>query len=280
MAKSNKLVAPFLKWVGGKRQLMSSIVENLPENIRELKYFEPFVGGGAVLFHLQPKNALINDYNKELINVYNVIKDNLNELIEDLKKHKNEANYFYEIRSWDRQPDFEKLSPIERASRVIYLNKTCFNGLYRVNNAGEFNAPYGRYLNPNIVNESTLKAVSKYLNMNNIQIFSGDYSESLKLVDKNSFVYLDPPYHPISETSNFTGYIQGGWNMYDQVDLRKAYDELDKKGVKFLLSNSASQFIFDQYENYNISKVRAIRSINSNGGDRGEIDEVLIKNYE
>ncbi|MFN8431302.1 MAG: DNA adenine methylase [Spirosomataceae bacterium] len=280
MAKSNKLVAPFLKWVGGKRQLMSSIVENLPENIRELKYFEPFVGGGAVLFHLQPKNALINDYNKELINVYNVIKDNLNELIEDLKKHKNEANYFYEIRSWDRQPDFEKLSPIERASRVIYLNKTCFNGLYRVNNAGEFNAPYGRYLNPNIVNESTLKAVSKYLNMNNIQIFSGDYSESLKLVDKNSFVYLDPPYHPISETSNFTGYIQGGWNMYDQVDLRKACDELDKKGVKFLLSNSASQFIFDQYENYNISKVRAIRSINSNGGDRGEIDEVLIKNYE
>jgi len=162
MVKNNKLAAPFLKWVGGKRQLMPSIVELLPKNIKELNYIEPFVGGGAVLFHLQPKNALINDFNEELINVYNVIKNNLNELIADLKKHENNADYFYQIRSLDRTEEFTNLTPIQRASRVIYLNKTCFNGLYRVNRAGEFNAPFGRYKNPNIVNEPTLKAVNKY----------------------------------------------------------------------------------------------------------------------
>jgi len=280
MAKTNKLVAPFLKWVGGKRQLMPSIVEHLPKNIQNYNYVEPFIGGGAVLFHLNPKNAIINDFNKELINVYEVIKNNLEELIYDLKIHENNAEYFYELRSLDRSEKFQKLSIVQRASRVIYLNKTCFNGLYRVNNAGEFNAPFGRYKNPNIVNEPTLKAVNKYLNTNNIVIKSGDYSEVLKNVNENSFVYLDPPYHPISESSNFTGYVQGGWNMYDQVDLRKACDELNEKGVKFLLSNSSAEFIKDQYKEYKITIVKANRFINSNGADRGEIDEVLIRNYE
>lgn len=280
MAKNNKLVAPFLKWVGGKRQLMPSIVEQLPENIKDYKYIEPFIGGGAVLFNLQPKNAVINDYNEELINVYQVIKDNLDELIIDLKKHKNEAEYFYSIRSLDRKGEFKKLSAVQRASRVIFLNKTCFNGLYRVNNAGEFNSPFGRYKNPNIVNEPTLKAVNKFLNSNNIEIKSGDYSEILKQADKKCFVYLDPPYHPISESSNFTGYIQGGWNMYDQIDLKTACDELNKKGVKFLLSNSSAEFIKDLYKDYNITIVKANRAINANGADRGEVDEVLIRNYE
>ena len=280
MAKNNKLVAPFLKWVGGKRQLMPSIVEHLPENIKDYKYIEPFIGGGAVLFNLQPKNAIINDFNEELINVYQVIKNNLDELIADLKKHKNEADYFYSIRSLDRNGAFKKLSDVQRASRVIFLNKTCFNGLYRVNNAGEFNSPFGRYKNPNIVNEPTLKAVNKFLNSNNIEIKSGDYSEILKKVDKKSFVYLDPPYHPISESSNFTGYVQGGWNIYDQIDLKTACDELHKKGVKFLLSNSSAEFIKDLYKDYKITIVKANRAINSNGADRGEVDEVLIRNYE
>src|SRR5690554_1674540 len=191
MAKNNKLVAPFLKWVGGKRQLMPTIVEHLPENFKNLTYSEPFIGCGAVLFHLQPKNAIINDFNEELINVYEVIKHNLEELIEDLKKHKNEPDYFYEIRSLDRNKNFKNISKVERASRVIYLNKTCYNGLYRVNSAGEFNSPFGRYKKPNIVNESTLKAVSKYLNSNNIVIKNGDYYEVLKTLDENSFVYLD-----------------------------------------------------------------------------------------
>ncbi|MBN2835732.1 MAG: DNA adenine methylase [Candidatus Delongbacteria bacterium] len=280
MAKTNKLVSPFLKWVGGKRQLMPLIVEHLPKNIKEFKYIEPFIGGGAVFFSLQPKNAIINDYNEELINVYIAIKDHLDELITDLKNHKNESEYFYQIRGLDRTQDFKNLSSVKRASRIIYLNKTCFNGLYRVNNAGEFNAPFGRYKNPNIVNEPILKAVNKYLNSNNIIIKSGDYTEVLNEANERTFVYLDPPYHPISENSNFTGYIQGGWNIFDQIRLREACDELNAKGVKFLLSNSSSPLIIDQYRHYAISTVKANRAINSDGSNRGEVDELLIRNYE
>ncbi|WP_313375363.1 DNA adenine methylase [Chishuiella sp.] len=280
MAKNNKLVVPFLKWVGGKRQIMPSIVDLLPKNIKDLEYVEPFIGGGAVLFHLQPKNAIINDFNVELINVYQVIKNNLFELIEDLRIHENNADYFYYIRGLDRTEEFNDLTSIQRASRVIFLNKTCFNGLYRVNNAGEFNAPFGRYKNPNIVNEPTLKAVSKYLNSNNIILRSGDYSETLELINKGSFVYLDPPYHPISESSNFTGYVQGGWGALDQIRLRETCDQLNAKGIKFLLSNSSAPLIIEQYNNYNITTVKANRAINSNGSKRGEVDEVLIRNYE
>lgn len=278
MAKNTESAAPFLKWVGGKRQLIPSIIEHFPKNISDYKYIEPFIGGGAVLFNLQPKHAIINDFNEELINVYEVIKNNLDELIADLKKHKNEAGYFYRIRSLDRTEKFKKMPPVKRASRVIYLNKTCFNGLYRVNSAGEFNTPFGRYKNPNIVNELTLKAVNKYLNTNNIIIQSGDYSKILKEADKKSFVYLDPPYHPISESSNFTGYVQGGWDKEDQVGLKKACDELNQKGVKFLLSNSSAEFIKELYKDYKITIVKANRAINSNGADRGEVDELIIKN--
>lgn len=280
----NKLVAPFLKWVGGKRQLIPSIVEFLPDEVRKHKrkynYVEPFIGGGALLFHIQPKRAIINDFNSDLINVYDVIKNDLDSLIEDLKKHKNESEYFYQIRVLDRTNDFIKLTKVQRASRFIYLNKTCFNGLYRVNNSGEFNSPFGRYKKPNIVNEPTLKAVNKYLNTNDIQIRNGDYFEVLKDIDHNSFVYLDPPYHPISESSNFTGYIQGGWNEIDQIRLREVCDELNKKNIKFLLSNSSAQLIKEQYKKYNIQIVKATRTINSNALNRGEIDEVLIRNYD
>lgn len=279
MAK-NKLVSPFVKWVGGKRQLINSIMEAMPKNIRNYTYVEPFIGGGAMLFHIQPKNAIINDFNSELINAYNVVKENLDELILDLKKHKNESEYFYNIRSLDRSDNFAKIGKIQRASRLIYLNKTCYNGLYRVNNAGEFNSPFGRYKNPNIVNEPVLRAVSLYLNSNNIQIANTDYEDILKGLDRNSFVYLDPPYHPISESSNFTGYVQGGWNIFDQARLREACDDLTKRGVKFLLSNSASGFIKDQYRNYDISIVKANRSINADAERRGEVDEFLIRNYE
>ena len=204
----------------------------------------------------------------------------MNELIADLEKHKNEAEYFYSIRSLDRNGALKKLTNVQRASRVIYLNKTCFNGLYRVNSAGEFNSPFGRYKNPNIINEPTLRAVSEFLNSNQIEIKSGDYSEVLKEANKNCFVYLDPPYHPISESSNFTGYVQGGWNMYDQIKLKIACDELHNNGVKFLLSNSSADFIKDLYKDYKISIVKANRAINSNGAARGEVDEVLIRNYE
>ena len=278
MAK-NKLVSPFLKWVGGKRQIMQSIVELLPPNVSRLNYVEPFIGGGAVLFHLQPRNATINDFNFELTNVYEVIRDHVDELIEDLKLHRNEPDYFYELRSLDRTEAFQNLTNIQKASRIIFLNKTCYNGLYRVNSSGEFNSPFGKYKNPNIVNEPTLRAVSKYLNNNNILIQTGDYANVLENIPENSFVYLDPPYHPISESSNFTGYVQGGWDMHDQIRLREMCDNLTERNIKFLLSNSSAQLIQDQYINYNISVVKANRSINSDATNRGEIDELLIRNY-
>lgn len=279
MAK-NKLIVPFLKWVGGKRQLIPEIKKMLPKGIANRPYYEPFIGGGALLFDLQPKQAVINDYNEELINVYCVIRDNPNELIEDLKKHKNTAEYFYEIRSLDRQPLFNNLTKVERASRIIYLNKTCYNGLYRVNNAGEFNSPFGKYKNPNIINEPVIKAVSKYLNLNQIQISNSDYEVILRDIPANSFVYLDPPYHPVSETSNFTGYIQGGWNESEQLRLRDVCNKLNANGVKFLLSNSASDFIKEIYSAYNIKTVQANRAVNSISSKRGQVNEFLICNYE
>lgn len=277
--KKNKLVAPFLKWVGGKRQIIPEILSHLPKNISSLNYCEPFIGGGALLFHLEPKRAIINDYNDELINVYKVIKNNLEELLIDLKKHQNTSEYFYQIRGIDRQPLFDELTNIQHASRIIYLNKTCFNGLYRVNSLGEFNSPFGRYTNPNIVNEPVLRAVSKYLNSSDITILNGDYEKVLNSLTADTFVYLDPPYHPISESSNFTGYVQGGWTEKHQIRLKKACDDLDKKGVKFLLSNSSAPFIKELYSEYNIHSINANRSINSIGEKRGQIEELLIKNY-
>lgn len=279
MAK-NKLISPFLKWVGGKRQLINDITNELPNDMSRLKYYEPFIGGGAVFFNLQPKKAVINDANSELINTYLVIKNDLEALIDDLKKHQNNSEYFYRIRALDREIKFISMSEIQRASRVIFLNKTCFNGLYRVNNSGEFNSPFGSYKNPNIVNEPVLRAVSTYLKSNDINITNVDYEKSIDGITKNSFVYFDPPYHPISDSSNFTGYVSGGWNSDDQKRLRNLCDKLDAKGVKFLLSNSNASLISSLYKNYKITTVKASRSINSNGSKRGEIDELLIKNYE
>lgn len=277
---NNKLLSPVLKWVGGKRQLLPIITRKLPKNVRKLKYYEPFVGGGAVLFAMQPKIAIINDYNEELINVYRTIRDHPDELIELLKEHKNSPEYYYKLREIDRSPLFCNLNNLERASRIIYLNKTCYNGLYRVNNAGEFNVPYGKYKNPNIVNEPVIRAVSNYLNINQIEIRQGDYESALADVTRNSFVYFDPPYHPVSETSNFTGYIQGGWNEDDQLRLRNICISLDKMGIKFLLSNSSAPFIKEIYSEFIIETVDANRSINCDASKRGNVDEVLIRNYE
>ncbi|MDR1056436.1 MAG: DNA adenine methylase [Prevotellaceae bacterium] len=271
---------PFLKWVGGKRQLIFEIKKYLPKKLSNSIYYEPFVGGGALFFHLQPKKAIINDSNSELINVYKVIRDNIKELIQDLKKHKNEVEYYYEIRALDRCPLFTTLSDVEKASRIIFLNKTCYNGLYRVNNLGEFNTPFGKYKNPNIVNEPVLKAVHKFLHANDIEIINGDYESALSSIPTNSFAYLDPPYHPVSDSSNFTGYVQGGWNENDQISLKKTCDLLNEKGIKFLLSNSATDFIKNLYSSYQICIVKANRSINSDGEKRGLIDELLIRNYE
>lgn len=275
--KKNKLVAPFLKWVGGKRQLMPVINELLPRKYST--YYEPFVGGGAVLFELQPTKAIINDFNSELVNTYNIIKNKPEDLIEDLKTHINEPDYFYELRSLDRLEEFLSLSDLKRASRVIYLNKTCYNGLYRVNNSGEFNTPFGKYKNPNIVNDITIRAVSKYLNSNDITIINEDFENAVKDIRKGDFVYFDPPYDPVSKSSNFTGYVQGGFNASEQIRLKNLCDNLDSKGVNFLVSNSSTKLILDLYSKYNITLVKANRAINSVASKRGEVEEVLIKNY-
>lgn len=281
--KKNILVAPVLKWVGGKRQLISEIDSLIPKSIST--YVEPFVGGGAVLFHLQPKKAIINDFNKELMNVYQVIKDNPDGLLEVLKKHKelNSEDYFYKIRSLDRSDDYENLSNEVRAGRIIYLNKTCYNGLFRVNRAGFFNTPYGKYKNPSIVNEVTIKAMSKYFNSANIKFLTGDYKEALKGLRRGSFVYFDPPYMPISSSSNFTGYTEIGFDYEKQVELRDECLKLHNKGIKFIQSNSYTPEILELYSDssvFNIKIVQAKRNINSQSDKRGEISEVLIYNYE
>ncbi|MDC7226806.1 MAG: DNA adenine methylase [Spirochaetales bacterium] len=281
--KLNKLVSPIVKWVGGKRQLLKDIEKHLPQEVYNSKttYYEPFIGGGAVLFHLQPNKAVINDTNSELVNLYKVIRDCPEDLIDDLKKHKNEEEYFYEIRGLDRDKEvYKNLSNIERASRIVFLNKTCYNGLFRVNSAGEFNTPFGRYKNPNIVNDITIRAIHNYFSNNDINILNTDYSEVLNEITPSSFVYLDPPYDPVSNSANFTGYTKGGFDKDEQIRLKKHCDHLDEKGVHFLLSNSSTDFINGLYKNYKIFHINANRAVNSKAEKRGAVKEVLVRNYE
>lgn len=272
----NILISPILKWVGGKRQLLSEIIPLINKNCST--YVEPFVGGGAVFFELQPKKAIINDFNGELINVYRTVRDYPEELINALETHakNNSEDYFYSVRAIDRAPDYAQLSSVERAARIIYLNKTCYNGLYRVNLAGQFNSPYGKYKSPNIVNSPTIRAMSKYLKEKDITILQGDYREALKGLRKGAFVYLDPPYMPISSSASFTGYTENGFNYEQQVALKKECDKLRAKGIAFLQSNSDCPEIRELYNSYDVRTVRAKRNINSVATKRGEINEVLI----
>lgn len=273
------LASPVVKWVGGKRQLLERLMPLFPETYTT--YCEPFIGGGAVLFALQPKRAIINDINSELIGVYRAIKDDVDALIKRLAQFENTKECFYDVRSWDRNAElYNQLTDIDKAARVIFLNKTCYNGLYRVNSAGEFNTPFGRYKNPNIVNESTLRAVHEYFNTADVTILNTSYSEAVQGLPENSFVYLDPPYDPISVTASFTGYNAGGFSREDQIALRDCCRQLDAAGIKFMLSNSATEFIQDIYSDFNITIVPAKRAINSVGSKRGCVDEVVVRNYE
>ena len=266
---------PIVKWVGGKRQLMFELLKNMPENYN--RYFEPFIGGGALFFYLQPDNAYISDMNEELINLYQVVRDNVEELVADLQKHDISKEYFMEIRNIDRTEEYESWSDVQKASRFIYLNRTCFNGMYRVNSKGEFNVPFGHYKNPRILDENNLINCSNLLQRTEIK--HADFSEILKKVKKGDFVYFDPPYVPLSETSSFTSYTKDGFDIDMQFKLRDVCDELDSMGVKFLLSNSDTKLVNELYENYNIKKVFASRQINANADGRGKITEVLVRNY-
>lgn len=270
--------APVVKWVGGKRQLLPQILPLIPK--RMTAYCEPFLGGGAVLFALQPRRALVNDLNQDLITVYRVIRENADALIDHLSRHENTPEYFYRIRDLDRDKDaYAALSDVEKASRLLYLNKTCYNGLFRVNASGSFNSPYGHYRRPNIVNEQTIRGVSRYFNSCDITFFSGDFAAVLEQVPEGGFVYLDPPYDPVSDTASFTGYNRGGFGREEQVRLKACCDALTARGVKFLLSNSATPFIRELYGSYRVSIVQARRAVNSVASRRGAIEEVLVRNY-
>jgi len=277
MKNTNTLIAPVLKWAGGKRQILKTIVSLLPQNISA--YCEPFVGGGALLFNLLPKVAYVNDIAPELINVYRVIKNNVEGLINFLKQYRNEPEFFYQVRSWDRNKEYFSLSMLEKAARTLYLNKTCYNGLYRVNSKGQFNSPFGNYARPNIVNADGLRAVSGYFNSAKVSLTSVDYADVLGTLPKNCFVYLDPPYHPISKTSSFVSYTGNGFSRDEQIRLRENCEDLTLRGIKFMLSQSFSEFTMGLYSHYNITTVEAKRAINSKGNRRGKIPELIIRNY-
>lgn len=274
--QQKKETYPIVKWVGGKRQLMGELLKNMPKYYN--RYFEPFVGGGALFFELQPDNAYISDMNEELINLYFVVRDNVYGLIEDLNKHEISKEYFLEIRNIDKSEKYAELSNVKRASRFIYLNRTCFNGMYRVNSRGEFNVPFGRYKNPRIVDENNLIICSNLLQKTEIK--HADFSEILTKVKKGDFVYFDPPYVPLTETSSFTSYTKNGFDIDMQFKLREVCDKLNLMGVKFMLSNSDTKLIHELYATYEIKKVFASRAINANADGRGKITEVLVRNYD
>lgn len=298
---------PFLKWAGGKKQLIETIDERLPSNIKKTgrikKYFEPFIGGGAVFFHLMNnynvKKAFINDINRELILTYNVIKNNPNELINLLndfsdkylsKDTDGRKEYYLTVRKEFNNEipniDYDNYSEshIERAGQTIFMNKTCFNGLFRLNRKGEFNVPAGRYKNPLICDNDNLLSVSKILKKTTIT--NGEFTTNEELIDDESLVYLDPPYRPISETSNFNTYAGNDFNDESQIALGDYYKRISDKGAKAILSNSDPKnvdendnFFDDIYGDFTIERVFAKRSINANGAKRGNITEILVRNY-
>ncbi|HEW3555658.1 TPA: DNA adenine methylase [Streptococcus pneumoniae] len=271
---------PFTKWTGGKRQLLPVIRELIPKTYN--RYFEPFVGGGALFFDLAPKDAVINDFNAELINCYQQIKDNPQELIEILKVHQeyNSKEYYLDLRSADRDERIDMMSEVQRAARILYMLRVNFNGLYRVNSKNQFNVPYGRYKNPKIVDEELISAISVYINNNQLEIKVGDFEKAIVDVRIGDFVYFDPPYIPLSETSAFTSYTHEGFSFADQVRLRDAFKRLSDTGAYVMLSNSSSALVEELYKDFNIHYVEATRTNGAKSSSRGKISEIIVTNYE
>lgn len=261
---------PFLKWAGGKSKLIQQYSKFFSKDFNT--YYEPFLGGGAVFFHLQPNHAVLTDINAELINVYCCVRDRVESLIEILAQHQQKHNkdYYYWIRSQTYKAE------IKRAARIIYLNKTCFNGLYRENSQGKFNVPMGKYKNPPICQPDLLRSVSAALQSAEIKVRS--FEEVVNHAKTGDFVYFDPPYHPISATSNFTAYSRYSFSEKDQIRLRDVFAELANVGVKVMLSNSDCDFIRELYRDFTIEEIWAARAINSNGNKRGKVKEVLVMN--
>lgn len=272
---------PFLKWVGGKGQLLEQLEDLFPKKYNN--YYEPFVGGGAVFFKLQPKRASINDINKTLINTYLLIKNEPQRLISSLKKLEKDfiiktpedrKTFYYLLRDKFNSLKFDDY---KKSVYFIFFNKTAFNGIYRENSKGGFNVPMGKYKNPKILNAENIELVSKCLS--NTKITCESFISSVKKAKKGDFVYFDPPYYPISSTSKFTTYSKDDFTKEDQIKLRNLFTELDKKGVFVMLSNSNSPFIKEIYSKYKQIPVSASRMINSKGDKRGKISELVIINY-
>ncbi len=272
---------PFVKWAGGKRQLLSTLEQCIPSKFAT--YYEPFLGGGAMLFHIltlsSKQKCKASDLNSDLVLTYVTIRDMVEDLISSLRAHargyaNDSKTYYYSVR------EASPMSQVEKASRLIFLNRTCFNGLYRVNSRGKFNVPLGKYTNPNIVNEDNLRAVSRILQPSGVDISCRDFSSILSDVSKDDFVYLDPPYQPVSDTANFTSYTDHDFGYEDLRRLAQLCVSLDKKGAKVMLSNSDSKEVSMLFpEKWNMQRIAANRAINSDSKKRTGHCELLITNY-
>ncbi len=296
----SRSVKPFLKWAGGKGKLIPTFEGYLPTYLRQradITYIEPFIGGGAMLFYMLQNypnisKAVINDINPDLVGVYRSVRDSVEELIHELKTMErsylalptldDKQEYFYQVRECFNG---KQLSPIENSACFIFLNKTCFNGLYRVNSKGKFNVPFGKYKEPTICDKETLRSDSRLLH--NVEILCGDFEKTRDYITENTFFYIDPPYRPLDATSNFTAYAKEPFNDNEQTRLRNYADELTQRGCCVMLSNSDCRardpkdtFLDDLYANYSIERVWAARAVNSNGAKRGKLTELLIRNYQ
>ena len=272
---------PFVKWAGGKRSVIDKLTKLLPEKYNT--YYEPFVGGGALLYELQPKKAVINDYNSELMNVYSCIKDEnkFANMCSILNKHEmnHSEEYYYEIRDLDKnKTKFNKLTDYKRAARTIYLNKACFNGLYRVNSKNEFNVPFGKKTKVNTYDGPNLGIIHCLLNFNDIKILSTDFEESVKNAKKGDFIYFDPPYD--SDTSTFNNYTENGFGKEQQRRLAKVFKDLDERGCYVMLSNYNTGLIKELYKGYNFNYITVSRNIGASASNRGKVQEVIITNYK
>lgn len=277
----NMCMSPVVKWAGGKRQILEKLKANLPEKFNN--YFEPFIGGGALLFDLAPKNATINDVNQELLAIYTCLKDDelYRLMLEELDKHeKNHSEeYYYQVREWDRDPRFE-LEPLwKRAARAIYLNKSCFNGLYRVNAKGYFNVPSAKKEHVVTYSKANLEEIHEYFKDDNVTILSGDFVEATRNAHAGDFVYFDPPYDSWEDKESFTAYSKFDFNKDDQRRLADCFKDLTNRGVKCMVSNHNTAYINELYNGFNIQVIKAKRMINANAAGRGAVEEVIITNY-
>ena len=273
---------PFVKWAGGKRQIIDILKKYVPDEFNT--YYEPFVGGGALLFELSPKKAVINDSNKELMNVYECIKDakKFELMCRELNHHETEHSeeYYYQIRNLDRdKKKYQKIIDYKRAARTIYLNKACFNGLYRVNSKNEFNVPYGKKQKVNTYEGQNLGIICGYLNYNDIKLLSVDFAEAVKEAKAGDFIYFDPPYDS-ENNDTFNDYTEGGFGKDEQVRLSEVFKDLHNRGCYVMLSNHNTTLINELYGDFNIHLIQAKRNINSKGNKRGKVEEVIITNYE